>query len=678
MKHIPIPLILGFIFLVSCKPKDAFLIKDFDPFTNFTKTSDTLLLPMDLSEAVMEGVVLPSKKQSPSGYFKISFQIINNTGKPRAYYYKLFYQNETYKFIETQKVNDTLTVYNESSGNNFYGSWENANDGFHITPEIPNDNQYHVVTDSFRIAGNPRDEEKYFGAEKQNIRLSDKLIKETTEKIKNTPEWLSQVKKKATENNVTLDEQIFQDVLWIVNDVSGQGKLNNRWKRNPRVGCYSFLLALSADSLENVPETIKNIGKQENERFVNPYYELFYNSELQKKCRLTIVKSKQVLKTFAEFDPGSGIYINEMKLRNPSLSLDTSYYSKSCGSDFNVFSTAQFEQYFHNISKKNEFYNIPEAYDVTGDNYTQDAYNKNVSKYPQNKLKPDFFKISDSPGRTVSSDTALHLLTFMNPGNKNNNLRKENVGITSRIGFTYGKFIARIKFPAIINKENVWNGLTCAYWLKFQDEKNWNYRTVCEGEGYLEKTSGGADAPRLKTTYYSEIDFEILKTSNFWPQTSYPVNTPVPQDDPKSNRDIMVTCTNWDMACRTPENFSVGARDFFNETKHYTVHRWDDWYKALTIKSPVNHDSIFNRPYYYEIDWQPDKITWRIGADRNNMTEIGYMDYTITSVPDNQMVMVFSQEFHDSKWWPLSPFIQEMIPYPGNDIIGQVLEVRVE
>jgi hypothetical protein len=60
------------------------------------------------------------------------------------------------------------------------------------------------------------------------------------------------------------------------------------------------------------------------------------------------------------------------------------------------------------------------------------------------------------------------------------------------------------------------------------------------------------------------------------------------------------------------------------------------------------------------------------------MIVVGYMDNTITSVPNNQMVVVFTQEFHNSEWWPLSPYLQEMIPYPKNEIQGEILELYVE
>ena len=403
---------------------------------------------------------------------------------------------------------------------------------------------------------------------------------------------------------------------------------------------------------------------------------LFYNKDLLKNNQLAVIQSKYSLKTKAIFNLSSGLFIDFLKYNQPKM--DTSGFSENCGSNYNIFVKAQFEQYFHNINKNFKIQNIPLAFDVTGENYTQDDYNRNASKFHPNELVSDCFQITECPGKTVSSKPELNLINMKNPGNKNGKLRKENVGINSRIGFTYGKFIARIKFPPVISRDNVWNGLTCAYWLKFQDENDWNNRCNCDSVGYLSKGYDGPESPRLKTTFYSEIDYEILKTTEYWPATSYPKNSNVPKDDPKSNHNIIVTCTNWDLACKQPVNFSIGAKDFFTGEKHYTVHRWDDWYKALTIKTEINHDSVFNRPYYFEIDWQPDKIIWRIGSSRDKLIEVGYMNQNITSIPDNQMVAVFTQEFHDAKWWPLSPFIQDMIPYPKNDINGQILELEVE
>lgn len=660
--------------MISSKSKTDFEVKDFNPFVNFQENTDTLKLPMDLSDAIINGITLPSENQCKSGFFKISFKIINHSDEPKSFYYKIFYQNESYKFEES--IDEK---YNKLASNNFYGSWSNAKDSFHKTLIIPNDNQYHVISDSFKIVGNPRDEDKYFGAETNNYKLSDKLIKGTIEYIRNDNQWFDKIKEKAVSNNITIDQQLLRDALWVIDEKKSKGNLNNRWKRNPFVGNYNFLLVVTnPENLSNVPEPIKNIDKKENEIYINPFYYFKYKKDTFKNKQIEFVESQNVLCTKAVFNLGSGLYISEIDHTN--FIKDTSYYTSNCNSSDVMFKNAQFQQYFHNIDNNVIIKNIPVIFDVVGDNYSQEEYFKNKNKFSLKELISNNIKISNTPGMTVQSDVENNKLIIKNPRCFSGLLRKENVGVNSRIGLTYGKFIAKIKFPSIINYDNVWNGLTCAYWLKFQAEDDWNNRMECDSVnlGYLSKSCDGSECKRMKSTFYSEIDFEILKTSEFWPKTSYPSNLNIPQDNPSQNHDIIVACTNWDMANRMPSKFGIGAKDFIAEGKTYTVHRWDDWYKALTTKSAINHDSIFNRPFYYEIEWQPDKIIWRIGRNRNNMITVGYMDNTITTVPNNQMVIVFTQEFHDSEWWPLSPFVQGMIPYPKKDIQGEILELYVE
>lgn len=664
------------LLIYSCAGKEDFEIKEFNPFSNFSDRHDTLELSMDLTDAIVEGISLPSIRQCDNGYFNFSFKLINRTDKPQRFYFKIYYQNETYKFNEVVKKDD-LTLYNELSGNNFYGSWSESADSFHITAEIPNDNEWHLVTDSFRIVGNPRNEEKYFGSQTKPSIITDEKIKYYCNEIRNTPEWFESVKLNAVKNNTTVEKQMVKDALWVIVDEMQKGNYNNRWKRNPRVGNYSFVLAVTPmDELGLVPPTLKYISRSDNGMFKNPYFDLLYNRSFNPDKKIVIAKSEKVLSTKAEFNLGSGIFIDLLKLTAEEI--DTSFYSKNCGTSSHIFESAQFEQLFHNVNQNYKFNNIPIAFDVTGDNYTQEEYKKNAEKFKQNELITDFVYITKSPGKTVYSDPKEKVLGIITPGNSTGKLKKENVGVNSRIGLTYGKFVAKIKFPEIMNRENVWNGLTCAYWLKFQDVRDWNHRSVCDSGGYIAKSDESPGSPRLKTTYYSEIDFEILKTSKYWPKTSYRDNKTVPVDTPESNHNLIITCTNWDMACRTPKDYSVGAKEFVLGDRNYITHRWDDWYKALTIKHEFPHDSIFNRAYYYEIDWQPEKIIWRIGSDLNNMVEVGYMDNTITSIPDNQMVIVFSQEFHDSQWWPLSPFVQDMIPFPKNDIRCEILEVIVK
>ena len=67
-----------------------------------------------------------------------------------------------------------------------------------------------------------------------------------------------------------------------------------------------------------------------------------------------------------------------------------------------------------------------------------------------------------------------------------------------------------------------------------------------------------------------------------------------------------------------------------------------------------------------------------IGKDKNNLKEICRMDDSMTAIPNNQMVMVLSQEFHYQEWWPTAPFKQNFIPFPKNDLIGKLLEVEID
>ena len=129
--------------LASCTPKGQNL--DFNPISNFNSENDTVLLDMDLENVVLNGIVLPSVHQTYDEGFKFTFDVPSLDGD--KLYYKIYYQNETYKFPE----GDSLC------GENFYGSWEDVSLGF---KEITDGKK---IEDFFRIVGNPRDEKVYYG-----------------------------------------------------------------------------------------------------------------------------------------------------------------------------------------------------------------------------------------------------------------------------------------------------------------------------------------------------------------------------------------------------------------------------------------------------------------------------------------------------------------------------------
>jgi hypothetical protein len=82
--------------------------------------------------------------------------------------------------------------------------------------------------------------------------------------------------------------------------------------------------------------------------------------------------------------------------------------------------------------------------------------------------------------------------------------------------------------------------------------------------------------------------------------------------------------------------------------------------------------------YYYEIEWRPTEIIWRLGPSPNKMEVMGYMNDEYTCIPNNQMKAIVTQEYHYSEWWPPIVWDQGLIPYNESDIEGRVYEIVVE
>lgn len=665
-------LVAVFLTLLFIGCKEGVEVKELSLLSNFQGrlNDSTYVIEADLTNAVYDGIILPSKRQTQGGYFKYSFRLVNHSGYVRHYWYKLYYQNETYK------MTDSL------ADENFYGSWEDTGIEFKATPEFEDEC---VVTDSFRIVGNPRNEQIFYGRPPEQAYITPEKIESRIAYIKTQIDWDKKIRESSVANKVSYEQQIYNDALWSLNDENSRvATHNNRWKRNPRVGDYRFMLVVFSDEdFVKIPDPVKNISLKDTatDRFKNPFVFFRENKHLFRKSAIEF--PSLVLNVKVKLDPEKGIYVDRLKfpVKNPSRQ----YYTSSCNDSVSLYRTAQFAQYFHAINKAQSLKNIKEVRDVTGENYTRREYEAIKGKYEaSDQLTNQYMNITDCPCKTVSIDKEEKSVTIRNPGNEGQaNLKKEQVGVTSRIGFTYGKWRAKIKFPKLLSEDNVWNGLTAAYWLIFQDEANWNLLRPCENRiAYIPKHLPDEESSVLKSmrqNFYSEIDFEIVKESKYWPKNSYPKNSKVPSDDPYNTNDITVTCTNWDLACHQPRNFLVGAKDVIIEGKTYHFGRWSDYYKAITSKVQVSHKELLGGEYYYyEIDWQPTRIIWRIGKNKTNMREICRMDNQFTSIPNNQMVMVLTQEFHYQEWWPLSPFKQNFIPFPKKDLVGKLLELEVE
>ena len=639
--------------LVSCSDKNL----NFNPIVNFESSNDTVSLDMDLEDVVLNGIVLPSVRQTSDEGFKFSFDVPSMSGE--KLFYKIYYQNETYKFPE----GDSLC------GENFYGSWEDVSVGF---KEISGEEK---VEDFFRIVGNPRDEKVYYGSDiSENTASYEKILK-MTESIRRQPEWYAAIVDKAEKNGFSVEKQLFLDAQWVLADNRhADGDVNHRWKRNPRVGCYSFMLVVCNEKgLAEIPEYIKNIGlTAENGKFANPF-EWFKN---QKSSNIIVETSKKVLKTRAVITPKDGIFVDELNIRTPEYTIDTS--CRECGSNDSLYQKALFQQFFPAVSQQYTLRNIPEICDVVGNpDFTLEEYWNGDKKYPASQRIQDYPQITDRPCSTVKVDKNGEYITIVNPGSEANNMKKESTGIKTRLGFTYGKFRGKIKFPSMLNENNIWNGLTYAFWMIYQDNHPWNIRRGCYNCGYIDKGDDSQNPVRETFNKYSEIDIEIVKASRYWPDLYYR-DMSGPKDDAMHNNEIMYCCTNWDLACPQPKKFSAGINYIDYEGATYEAMRWSDLYKALTIKSPMSNDVFSEEYYYYEIEWRPTEIIWRLGSSPDNMRVVGYMNDEVTSIPNNQMLCIVTQEYHYSEWWPPIVFEQGLIPFNKSDIEGRVYEIVIE
>lgn len=658
-------LIGGFIvlFLLSCsKQQSDFEVKNVVALSNIS-IENNKTLEMDYQGSFENGFVIPSINQSKDGFFEFKFDIKNNTNKDGVYFYKIYYQNESYKFPEEHPY----------SNENFYGSWEDTEITFKQTDVIPSDGEFHTIKTKFRIVGNPRNEKIYYGSNLIGP-ITQEEIESIVVAIKNSPEWYAGVVEKAKNNKIDINTQLYMDGLYVAKNKRNEGDYNNRWKRNPRVGQYKFLLVMVDDSssLRSIPMHIQNISlKNSDDTFLNPFK---YFKELNDN-KIKTFYTEDDLKVVLRPKIKNGIYVNMSSFTKPNV--DTSNYSLSCNASKDLLHNACFEQFISTHVADFKFNNIPVVADVTGGEYLKSDYYSSLNKKYDAIKTP--IAVSDCPCKTVSLDN--NKIILKNPATKSGEWKKENVGVITRHGLSYGKYRVKAKLPSLLNKDNLWNGLTNAIWLIYQ-QGDWNKRRTCNANGgYVPRSyPGTGEISYVPNDIYSEIDIEIVKGSRNWPLSSYGGDvTKKPKDPITDSNKVMVTYTNWDLACQDPENFNRGVFDLKRGNTSYSLHRWDNWYQAITGKYGELNDVLFNGPYYwFEIEWKPDEIIWRIGAEKDKMIDIGYVNSSVSSIPNNQMLLIVTQEWHLENWWPEAPFNQNFIPFPSKEITGEILEIEIE
>lgn len=596
-------------------------VMDVEWLTNWPTAGDGLKhIDLDYTDAYRDGFTIPSAAQVDGGHFTFRFKLRDPLGKGRTFRYKVYYQNTSYKFPEA----DAAGEQHPQAAENFYGSWEDAGEGFRPTPPIT-DVDGTWITDRLLIHGDPRDEPQYV--------------------------------------------------------VDGQ---RQRKGRNPRVGRYRFLLVVVPEerfAQGVVPQPLQDIRIGPDGRYIEPFW-YFLHGRGAHAQEVDVRVSDDVLAVRARPEVMRGVYAEADAGRRDA-------FCASCGDAPALRDGAAWQQHIHRIDPTARFANIPVVTDPVTYTYTDYCFNRAFT--PPGNMVPTLPSVTDRPCSTVRLDSARQAIELRNPATPRGEYRKENVGVRTRHALTYGRYRVRCELPRLLNDGDLWNGLTNAVWL-VGEYAPWARRRPCDG-GYLASYDGGKGDHRVERSNYAEIDFEILKTVPYCPQTGFPPNyaqpiasrtddsrwrVPLPPDVEALKGRITVACTNWDMACPQPADFGVGCRPVAYDGRTFWNFRWDHDYRAVTQKVQEPDAELFGRPYWFEIDWRPTEILWRIGPDLDHLRLVGYMNDRVTSIPEVPMQLIVSQEYHSTTWWPGSPYEQGFLPFPDKDHVGRVLEVIID
>ena len=91
-----------------------FSIQNFSPISNWQKDSASLKTIFLDYENANGGFAVPSVKQLKDGLFSFEFEVKNNSTVSQNLYYKIYYQNESYKFQEYDSLTKAENTYHES------------------------------------------------------------------------------------------------------------------------------------------------------------------------------------------------------------------------------------------------------------------------------------------------------------------------------------------------------------------------------------------------------------------------------------------------------------------------------------------------------------------------------------------------------------------------------------
>lgn len=445
--------------------------------------------------------------------------------------------------------------------------------------------------------------------------------------------------------------------------------ISDHWARNPRTGRYSLLIVAQLETSFNddpLPADVLDTRARTNGHFTEPYT-YWLNGPGAQRENASMLLVPDMLALSVDLDPTKGVL--------------------GCCGD-----TPAFEAFIHHLDTNARFNNIPTIADALDNAFTRTIYDSLLCFTPKEAFVSTTPYVAASPCANIRLDSTTKALEIRNPAATVARPRKEQTGVRARHAFTYGRYRIHAQLSPLLNDSDLWNGLTNAIWLIGTGAPG-ALRRPCNG-GYLSYASDGGETRRIPRTNYAEIDFEIMKGMPLCPERAFPPIYPQQVADPndrsawsralpsevlEQHGNVTVALTNWDLACPQPPRFGIGCQDITLDGEVFTSHRWDTDYRAVTQKRMEADDELFGpNGYWFEIDWRPTEIFWRIGPSPEHMRTVGYMNSSMTSIPEVPMWVAITQEFHNTAWWPGCPYEQGGIPFPGKDLTGRVFSVRID
>lgn len=710
---------------------------------------------VDCADPAENALIYSSQTTDQTELFKFSFTVHNTSLTPQYFHYKIYYQNESYKFPNTDDRNYK----------NFYGSFGHDENRYQsigptgniaekglgqghwgVVEQLIPANTKITVRDEFRIRGNPRNELEFYRGPiltgGSNDPFMSNLQRLESIRTKTSPSQLvydntNDTWPNSAETLVHLLVDDAHDLKFEVyknattNEMRDCGDYNlGREYRNPQVGEYSFML-MASTVVSEVPDHIIDISKKtitcSIPGFENPfaYFDpagagaVLPNTKILEAENTLKMYIEPLLSSVQKFDNGD-LTTNIITNRGDVLHTD------GANGEANISPCSEFMAYPYKDKftgygvwddKIHDY--VPVLADIVGDNWTQMDYTWHRN-FVDRSTDPDFKEtiraINDYrhvdgatpvpsggngelhltiPGHTWDDLTDEdEMVKYTSPTGSVENLPvRESPTVTLRYPLTYGKYRAKIEFPEILSDNDVFNGITCAFWFFGgggrrcdNDVHEFDIELYPAAPPNTNDPTGWFTygPPRIPNSNHPQLpdQYDHLDWS---PNVSY------------ANQDIRVDISmfdyrNFESNCncvhQVPNPIDPVGGIPAGVIPPMTVQtsngqNFDSWRNpnpaepgriAIKQASRMNHDDMFGKDFWYEIEWTPTEVFYRIGPTENNMQLVGYMDGTQVKLPEAAEDLIINIEFLGNA----DTYATDDIPFNSEPITAKIKKVIIE